>query len=123
VLAFLDGVAAPYPKAIASSTRRETIDANLRQVGLLARFPVRVSGRDVPRGKPAPDVFLEAARQLGVAPEACVVFEDSPHGVAGAAAAGMRAVAVPTEYTAHLPFPGACLRVGRLDEVRADWLR
>jgi HAD superfamily hydrolase (TIGR01509 family) len=119
---FLDGPARDYPKAIASSTRRATIDAHLRQVGLLERFAVRVSARDVARGKPAPDVFLAAARGLGTAPGACVVFEDSPHGVAGAAAAGMRAVAVPTVYTAHLPFPGAALRVGSLAEVGADWL-
>jgi HAD superfamily hydrolase (TIGR01509 family) len=115
-------VVAEYPKAIASSTRRETIDQHLARVGLLDSFPVRVSGRDVPRGKPAPDVFLEAARQLGVEPSVCVVFEDSPHGVAGAAAAGMRAVAVPSEFTTHLEFPGASLRVNRLDEIDPAWL-
>lgn len=121
-LEFLDGVAREYPKAIASSTALPTIEAHLRHMGLYERFGVRVSARDVPRGKPAPDVFLEAARQLGVAPAACVVFEDSPHGVKGAAAAGMRAVAVPSDYTRCLPFPGATLTVERLDAVTAGWL-
>lgn len=121
-LEFLDGVARDFPKAIASSTQLPTIDSHLRQMGLLERFGVRVSARDVPRGKPAPDVFLEAARQLGVEPSACVVFEDSPHGVRGAAAAGMRAVAVPSDFTRHIPFPGATLTVRRLDEVTAGWL-
>jgi HAD superfamily hydrolase (TIGR01509 family) len=123
VAEFLDGTAAAYPKAVASSTARTTIESHLRQVGLLARFATCVSARDVPRGKPAPDVFLEAARQLGVVPEACVVFEDSPHGVCGARAAGMRAVAVPSEFTQHLEFAGADLRVARLDEVTGEWLR
>lgn len=120
---FLTGPAAGYAKAVASSTRREVIDRHLAQVGLLEAFRVRVSARDCPRGKPHPDVFLEAARQLGVRSERCVVFEDSPHGVAGALAAGMRVVAVPTELTAHYPFDGAHLRVARLDQVTAAWLR
>ena len=63
--AFLDGPAAAYPKAIASSTKRETIDHHLTRLGLIDRFPVRISGRDVPRGKPAPDVFLAAAHTAG----------------------------------------------------------
>lgn len=122
VLEFLDGPAAGYPKAIASSSRLSTITSHLDQLGLRARFDVLVSGRDVPRGKPAPDVFLAAAERLGVAPAACVVFEDSLHGITGAKAAGMRAVAVPTEWTAHLDFSAADLVVGGLGEVSAAWL-
>ena len=121
-LAFLDGAAAPYPKAIASSTKRETIDKHLRQLGLIDRFAVRVSGRDVPRGKPAPDAYLAAAAGLGVEPAACVVFEDSMHGCVGARAAGMRVVAAPSVYTAHLDFSTADRVVRRLDEVEAEWL-
>ncbi|MBI5831960.1 MAG: HAD family phosphatase [Armatimonadetes bacterium] len=121
-LEFLDGAAAGYPKAVASSTKRETIDKHLQQLGLIDRFPVRVSGRDVPRGKPAPDVFLVAAAGLGVEPAACVVFEDSMHGCIGARAAGMRVVAVPSIYTAHLDFSAADRVVTRLDEVGTGWL-
>jgi beta-phosphoglucomutase-like phosphatase (HAD superfamily) len=54
----------------------------------------------VPRGKPAPDVFLEASRRLGVPPDACVVFEDAPMGIAAAKAAGMRVVAITSSFTA-----------------------
>ncbi len=122
VLDFLDGAGARYPKAIASSTRKPTIEQHLRQAGLLDRFQVIVSGRDVPRGKPAPDVYLAAAEQLGVAPERCVVFEDSHHGIAGGHAAGMRTVAIPTELTAMRDFSLADLIVKRLDEVTAVWL-
>ncbi|MBI2298125.1 MAG: HAD family phosphatase [Armatimonadetes bacterium] len=122
VAEFLAGAARDYPKAVASSTPLPIIEQQLAQVGLLEQFSVRVSARDCPRGKPHPDVFEAAARQLGATPAACVVFEDSPHGVAGALAAGMRAVAVPTELTAHCPFAGAHLRVARLTEVTAAWL-
>ncbi|NUQ01449.1 MAG: HAD family phosphatase [Armatimonadetes bacterium] len=121
-LEFLDTVAAPYPKAVASSSRMDAIVGHLTQVGLVDRFAALVSGKEVPRGKPAPDIFLEAARQLGVPPARCVVFEDSPHGIRGAHAAGMRSVAVPTEYTAHCDFSLADQVVGRLTEVTAAWL-
>ncbi len=123
VVEFLTGVAAEYPKAVASSTRRAVIDRHLAQVGLLDHFPIRVSAKDVPRGKPAPDVFLETARQLAVDPARCVVFEDSPHGVRGARDAGMRAVAVPTEHTGHLDFTHADRVVGCLTEISQAWLR
>ncbi|NWG76630.1 MAG: HAD family phosphatase [Rubrivivax sp.] len=123
VLEFLDGPAAPYPKAVASSSPLQYIHEHLTQVGLLERFVVRVSAREVARGKPAPDVFLEAARRLGVRPEQCVVFEDSPHGIAGAKAAGMRAVAVLTPHTRHLNFRAADRVVERIDAIDAAWLR
>ena len=122
VAEFLGGVGRGYRKAIASSTARRTIEQHLTQLGLLDVFPIRASGKEVAHGKPAPDVFLDAARQLDVPPAECVVFEDSPHGVQGAKAAGMRAVAVPTELTAHCDFQLADLRVTRLDEVSAAWL-
>jgi len=68
-----------------------------------------VSGVEVACGKPAPDVFLEAAKRLGVAPEACVVVEDSERGVRAARAAGMRCVAVPCTETRHHDFTDATL--------------
>ncbi len=72
----------------------------LREIGLTAAFPTIVRGDQVPHGKPAPDVFIEAGRQLGVTPDRCVVFEDAPMGIVAAKAAGMRVVAVTTSFSA-----------------------
>ena len=69
--------------------------------GLKALFPVVVSSQDVPRGKPAPDVFLRAAERLGVAPEGCVVIEDAAAGVAAARAAGMRVIGITNSLPAE----------------------
>lgn len=87
-----DGV----PLAIASGSNPEGIRTCLTAIGLNDFFPVQVSVMSVPRGKPAPDVFLAAAEQLGVDPASCVVIEDAIHGVEAAHAAGMRAIAIPT---------------------------
>lgn len=83
------------PMAVASGSSLAAIDAVLRGTGLDVFFEVIVSAEEVPRGKPEPDVFLEAARRLGAAPADCVVLEDAPPGAAAAHAAGMRCVAIP----------------------------
>ncbi len=97
--------------ALATSAPEPNVVHTLGEVELAIAFPVIVRGDQVPRGKPAPDVFLEASRRLGVPPEACVVFEDAPMGVAAARAAGMRVVAITTSFTAAqfqaLPDPPA----------------
>jgi HAD superfamily hydrolase (TIGR01509 family) len=80
--------------AVASSSPRERLDRTLRRAGLDGLFDVTVAGDEVRRGKPAPDMFLEASRRLGCAPERCVVIEDSSPGVAAAVEAGMVCVAV-----------------------------
>lgn len=80
--------------AIASSSPRRLIDAVCDRLGL-SGIQVRCSAADEANGKPAPDVYLAAARRLGVAPASCVAIEDSPNGIAAAKAAGMRCVAVP----------------------------
>jgi len=100
---------AAVPIAIASSSAPAVIDALLDALGVGALFPVRVSGEDadVARSKPAPDVYLAAARRLGIGPAACVAIEDSEPGVAAATAAGMLCVAVPTRWTAHQDFRAA----------------
>ena len=82
------------PLAIATSANRETAERNLGRAGLLDRFRVVSTRDDVEHPKPAPDLYLEAAKRLGVAPERCVAFEDSSIGIAAAHAAGMRAVMV-----------------------------
>jgi len=93
-------VGASVPLAIASSSNRELIDVVLRASGLAADFRATVSSEEVPRGKPWPDVYLEAARRLGVDPVRCGAVEDSHNGIRSAKAAGMRVVAVPN---AHYP--------------------
>lgn len=88
-------IAERWPVAIASSAHRAVIDASLHATGLAAAIPIVVSSDDVEHGKPAPDVYIETARQLGVNPETCLVIEDSLNGVRAARAAGMIVVLVP----------------------------
>ncbi|MEV0172063.1 HAD family phosphatase [Streptomyces sp. NPDC050803] len=83
------------PMAVASGSSREAIAAVLAGTGLDAQLRTVVSADEVEHGKPAPDVFLEAARRLGAAPADCVVLEDAAPGAAAAHAAGMRCIAIP----------------------------
>ena len=106
-----------WPLAVASSSSRVLIDLFLELSGLGPRFGATVSSEEVARGKPAPDVFLEAARRLGVAPEACLVIEDSQRGVHAARAAGMRCVAVPCGETRDHDFSAATLVLPTLSEL------
>ncbi len=100
----LDG--AGYRLAVASSSNRELIDAVLRRLELAALFEVTVSSEEVERGKPAPDVYLEATRRLEVEPAECVAIEDSASGIRAARAAGMRVIAYPNR---HYPPPAEVL--------------
>lgn len=88
-------IAASIPSAIASSAHPAVIGAALRAVGLVGCFRVVVSADDVAAGKPAPDVYLEAARRLGIAADRCLVVEDSLNGVLAGRAAGMTVALVP----------------------------
>jgi len=91
----VERLAARWPLGLASSSNRELIDEALRVSGLAPRFRVTVSSEEVARGKPAPDVYLEAARRLGADPARCAAVEDSHNGIRSAKAAGMRVVAIP----------------------------
>ena len=95
--------------ALATSAPEPNVVHTLRELDLDDAFAVIVRGDQVPRGKPAPDVFIEAARRLNVAPRECLVFEDAPMGVAAARAAGMPVVALttsfPASHFASLPDP------------------
>lgn len=93
LLDYLDGRG--LPRAVASSAWRRTVEGYLGRLGLLPRFQAIAAGDEVANGKPAPDVFLLAAQRLGVAPESCLVLEDSEAGIQGAQAAGMAAIMVP----------------------------
>lgn len=84
-----------FPLAVASSSNRPLIDAVLSAAGIEDCFAATVSSEEVARGKPSPDVYLEAARRLGVAAVQCAAVEDSSNGIRAAAAAGMRVIAFP----------------------------
>jgi HAD superfamily hydrolase (TIGR01509 family) len=91
-------IADRWPLGLASSSNRELIDAVLDAGGLSSLFRATVSSEEVPRGKPAPDVYHEAARRLEVAPERAAAIEDSHNGIRSAKAAGMRVVAIPNPH-------------------------
>jgi HAD superfamily hydrolase (TIGR01509 family) len=91
----VERLAAHWPLGVASSSNRELIDHVLELSGLASYFKVSVSSEEVERGKPAPDVYLEAARRLGVEPSRSVAIEDSASGIRSAHAAGMHIVAIP----------------------------
>jgi HAD superfamily hydrolase (TIGR01509 family) len=91
----VERLAARYPLGLASSSNRELIDTALVVSGLAPFFSATVSSEEVAHGKPAPDVYLEAARRLGVDPSRCCAVEDSHGGIRSAKSAGMRVVAIP----------------------------
>jgi HAD superfamily hydrolase (TIGR01509 family) len=96
-------IADSRPVAVASSAHRAVIDAALAATGLVDVFQVVVSSDEVASGKPAPDVYLETARRLGVDPGECIVIEDSYNGVVAAQAAGMTVVLVPNASVPPAP--------------------
>ena len=116
-----EAAAAGVPTAIVSSSSAAWVVSHLERLGLRDRFTTIVTrddvGGDKARTKPAPDLYLLAAERLGAAPGACVVFEDSPNGVAAAVAAGAAVVAVPGPMTAGLDFSAADREVTSLADV------
>jgi HAD superfamily hydrolase (TIGR01509 family) len=98
-------LAARFPLAVASSSNRPVIDAVLDAAGVADAFAATVSSEEVGRGKPAPDVYLKAARRLGVAAARCAAIEDSSNGMRAAHAAGMRLLAYPNLH--YPPAPDA----------------
>ena len=111
-----------WPLALASSAGRPVIDTVLAVAGLQHEFQATVASEEVPRGKPAPDVYLEAARRLGQPPLACAAVEDSANGIRSAVAAGLRVMAIPNrEY----PPPASVLAdaqivIGSLADLTVD---
>ena len=108
---------AGYRLALASSAEVRLIDANLAALAIRPLFEAVVSGTQVARGKPAPDVFLAAAERLGVPAAACLVVEDSRNGLLAAKAAGMRCAVVPCAQTLHQEFGEADHRIAALPEL------
>jgi HAD superfamily hydrolase (TIGR01509 family) len=91
----VERLAGDFALAVASSSNRPLIDAVLDVAGIAGHFSATVSSEEVARGKPAPDVYLEAARRLGADPHACAAVEDSHGGIRSAKDAGMRVLAIP----------------------------
>jgi HAD superfamily hydrolase (TIGR01509 family) len=108
----VQALAERWPLGLASSSNRELIDFVLEVSSLDRFFRATVSSEEVPRGKPAPDVYLEAARRLEVAPERCAAVEDSEAGIRSAKAAGMRVIAIPNPH-----FPPAAEALEAADVV------
>ena len=110
--------AARWPVGLASSSNREIIDFVLPLLGLAGVFETTVSSEEVPHGKPAPDVYLEAARRMNIHSAACVAIEDSSNGIRSAAAAGMRVIAVPNQH--YPPSENALALAAEIVKTTAD---
>ena len=111
-----------FTLALASSSARILIDQVLATAGLTDAFQVTLSTEEVPRGKPAPDVYLTAAEKLGLPPVACAAVEDSSNGLRSAGAAGLAVVAVP--HGVYPPAPDALAMAGlvvpSVDQLTAE---
>jgi len=118
----VERLAADYKLGLASSSNRELIDLALELLGVAHLFAATVSSEEVARGKPAPDVYLEAARRLGIEPARAAAVEDSQNGILAAKAAGMRVIAIPNR---HFPpdeqaLARADVTLGSLAELTAE---
>ncbi len=107
---------------VASSSDRDWVARLLNGMEIRERFRTVVTGDDVRKRKPAPDIYLLATAQVGAAPERTVALEDSAHGIAAARSAGLRVIAVPNRVTARQDLSHAHLRVGGLEEVTMELL-
>lgn len=127
-LAAVGRLRARYPLAVASSAHPDVIEAALRSLGIAGAFRAVVSADEVGAGKPAPDVYLEAARRLDVPPARCFVIEDSPSGVRAARSAGMRVIWVGVAALEGAPpaedgsDPGSIWRLATLDDLDESML-
>lgn len=110
------------PLALATSGHRRYVDVALEALGLEGAFGVEVTGDMVEHGKPAPDIYLAAAHELGIEPEHCLALEDAPLGIASAKTAGLICLAIPNEMTRELDgFERADAVLERLADV-IPWL-
>ncbi len=115
--------AAGVPCVVGSSTHRENIETICEITGLGSFFAGMVTGEDVSHGKPDPEVFLNAAKLIGIAPANCVVFEDALVGLAAARAGGMKSIGVATTEPISALEGKADQTVGSLADVTLDQLR
>ena len=122
-LELLENIHGKMHLALASSSYRDAIDGVLAGLDIAHYFEVIVSGLDVAQVKPAPDIFLKAAHDLGVEPEQCLVVEDAEKGILAAHLAGMLSIAVPTDYTRHHDFSRATKVCASLKEITPELLQ
>ena len=113
---------AGVPLGLATSTKRPRVDIALARLDFARFLTVTVCGDEVSRGKPDPEIYLTAARRLGVPPERCLVLEDSPAGVASARAAGMRAIGVRINGGSGRPLDGADRIIESLADFDLGWV-
>lgn len=111
-----------YPLALATSSYREAASCVLESLKIRSYFAVVAANQDVPRIKPAPDLFLHAASALGVQPASCIAFEDSGKGVRAAFEAGMPCIAIPNQHTRNHDFSTAKAVLSSLALVTPSWL-
>lgn len=114
--------AAGYPMAVATASDRAWVQRWFTRFELWPYFQAIATGDDVKHNKPAPDVYLFAASQLGVPPERCLVFEDSLPGLTAAKAAGMTVIAIPGPHMHHLDYSLADAIIANLETVTAEWI-
>ena len=112
-------LAKKYPCAVASSSPHTFITFALGKIGLLDFLSVRISIDDLPegRGKPNPDIFLFAAKTLGVDPKQCAVIEDAAHGVAAAKAAGMFCIGLQSPHSGEQDLTAADVVISDMKEI------
>lgn len=109
--------------AVATSAQQQRLDHIIHGLGLAGYLDTMISANDVDNVKPAPDVYLAAARKLEVDPVNCIVIEDAEVGVVSAKAAGMKVIAVPNEFTHSMDFSNADLQVTSLEELDYEKLQ
>lgn len=109
-----------YPLAVASGTRTPRLSASLKRLGIYDCFQVVIGNEQVWHGKPAPDIFLKAAKELQVDPESCLVFEDQPKGLEAAKAASMFCIVVPNKHLKGIDYAKADKVIKNLTLVTDD---
>lgn len=111
------------PMAVASSALFSTIELVVDTLKIRSYFDTLTSGEEVEHGKPAPDVFLLAAKRLAVEPSSCLVIEDTYNGILAAASAGMKCVAIACDATRHQDHSAADLQLGSMEDLDlAEWI-
>ena len=104
------------PIAVASSSLREWVDLKLSVIGLTDAFNVKLGGDDIENGKPAPDIYIKAARLIGLEATECVAIEESPIGLAAASSSGAYTICTLTDSTRHLDLSAAHVIIENLEE-------
>ena len=104
------------PIAVASSSLREWVNLKLSVIGLTDAFTIKLGGDDIENGKPAPDIYIKAARLIGLEASECIAIEDSPIGLAAASSSGAYTVCTLTDSTRHLDLSAADIIIENLEE-------